>query len=100
MVASKSGSYGDSWMPSAVSVIERLSPSLTRRRAATSLGRIAPRELPIFLTLTLNMTEGPPVAVITYVTTKREPMSNGVEGMGERSLLGHPVALREFHLHG
>src|SRR5512140_2942905 len=78
MAASNSASYGESWIPSAVSVIERLSPSLTRRRAATSLGRIAPRELPIFLTLILNMSEPPPVVVITYVTTKKQPMSNTV----------------------
>src|SRR4030065_2686357 len=55
MASSKSGSYGDSSRPSGVSVTERLSPSLTRRRAATSMGRIAPSELPIFRTFTLNM---------------------------------------------
>src|SRR5512145_815689 len=58
-------------MPSRVSVTERLSPSLTRRRAATSAGRIAPRELPTFRTFTFIIVG--PLHVITYVKTSGKP---------------------------
>src|SRR5680860_82822 len=88
MPRSNAGSWGTSFRPpSASSVTNRKSPCLSCSRASSSLGRMTPVELPIFLT-SIFMADLHYTVCITYVIQKVQRAERGLSFGGRLSVHG------------